>query len=49
MPIQLTEKNGGKILELRVTGKLRHEDYQRFIPEFERFVNQMAKSVCCSK
>jgi hypothetical protein len=41
--IQLTERNGGKILEVRVSGKLTHEDYQRFVPEFERLVNQNGK------
>jgi hypothetical protein len=43
MAIQLTEKNGGKILEVRVNGKLAHEDYQRFVPEFERLVKQKGK------
>ena len=38
MPIKLTEKNGGKILEVQVSGKLVHEDYQHFVPEFERLV-----------
>jgi len=43
MAIQLTEKNGGKILEVRVSGKLAHEDYQHFVPEFERLVKQKGK------
>jgi SpoIIAA-like len=43
MAIQLTEKNGGKILEVRVSGKLAHEDYQHFGPEFERLVKQHGK------
>ena len=43
MAIQLTEKNGGKILEVRVSGKLVHEDYQHFVPEFERLVKQNGK------
>ena len=38
MAIQLTEKHGGKVLEVRVSGKLAHEDYQHFVPEFERLV-----------
>ena len=34
MAIQLTEKNGGKALEVQVSGKLVHEDYKHFVPEF---------------
>lgn len=40
MAIQLTEKDGGKTLEVRVSGKLAHEDYQHFVPEFDRLVKQ---------
>jgi hypothetical protein len=43
MAIQLTEKNGGKVLEVHVSGKLAHEDYQHFVPEFERLVKQHGK------
>jgi hypothetical protein len=43
MAIQLTEKNSGKILEVRVSGKLAHEDYQHFVPEFERLVKTNGK------
>jgi demethylmenaquinone methyltransferase/2-methoxy-6-polyprenyl-1,4-benzoquinol methylase len=43
MAIRLTEKNGGKILEARVSGKLTHEDYQHFVPEFGRLVKQHGK------
>ena len=40
MPVQLENKNGGKVLEVRVTGKLAHEDYARFVPDFDRFVEE---------
>jgi len=43
MAIQLTEKNGGKVLEVQVSGKLVHEDYKHFVPEFERLVKQNGK------
>ena len=43
MAIQLTESNGGKVLEVRVTGKLAHVDYEQFVPEFERLVKQHGK------
>lgn len=43
MATQLAEKNGGKVLEVRVSGKLTHEDYQHFVPAFERFVMRHGK------
>ena len=46
MAIQLTEKNGGKVLEVQVSGKLDHEEYKHFVPEFERLVKQHGKIRC---
>jgi hypothetical protein len=43
MAIKLNETDGGKVLEVQVTGKLAHEDYQHFVPEFERLVKQHGK------
>jgi hypothetical protein len=43
MPIQFIEKNEGKVLEVHASGKLAHEDYQHFVPEFERQVKQNGK------
>jgi hypothetical protein len=43
MSAKVTEKNGGKVLELQVTGKLEHADYEHFVPEFERLVKQHGK------
>lgn len=43
MAIHLVEKNGGKVLVVEVSGKLTHEDYQHFVPEFERLVKQFGK------
>jgi hypothetical protein len=43
MAIQVNEKNDGKILEVQVTGKLAHEDYARFVPEFEQLVKEHGK------
>ncbi len=43
MAIQLTETDGGKTLEVQVSGKLAHEDYQHFVPEFERLVKLHGK------
>jgi len=43
MATHLNEANGGKLLEVRVSGKLTHDDYQHFVPEFERLVQQHGK------
>ena len=43
MAIRLTEKDGGKILEVYASGQLTHGDYRRFVPEFERLVRQYGK------
>ncbi|MHB1455940.1 MAG: SpoIIAA family protein [Armatimonadota bacterium] len=43
MAINLVEKNDGKILELQVVGRLTHDDYQRFVPEFERLTKLHGK------
>jgi hypothetical protein len=43
MAIKLNETDGGKALEVQVTGTLAHEDYQHFVPEFERLVKQHGK------
>jgi hypothetical protein len=43
MAIELREKNDGKLMEVQVSGKLVHEDYQRFVPEFERLAEQHGK------
>jgi hypothetical protein len=43
MAARLTEKNGGTVLDVAVTGKLTHSDYERFIPAFERLAKQHGK------
>ena len=43
MPITLNSHNGSAILEVVVSGKLVHEDYERFLPEVERMVAQHGK------
>ena len=43
MPIQLNEENGGKILAVRVSGKLVKADYEYCVPEFERLLRQHGK------
>ena len=43
MPIQLNEVDGGKLLNVHVSGKLTSADYEHFVPEFERLVRQHGK------
>jgi hypothetical protein len=43
MPIQLNEQPDGKILAVHVSGKLAKADYEHFVPEFERLVQQHGK------
>jgi len=43
MPVELHEEDGGKVLAVKLSGKLTKEDYQRFVPEVERLVGQHGK------
>jgi hypothetical protein len=43
MATQLTESDSGKTLEIAVSGKLTHGDYQQFVPAFERLVKEHRK------
>ncbi len=43
MSIALSEKDGGKTLEVRLTGKLGAEDYGVFVPAVDRLVQKHGK------
>jgi len=43
MAIKLKENDGGKVLEVQVSGKLAHEDYLHFVPKFEQLIKQHGK------
>jgi hypothetical protein len=43
MAIQITEENDGKVVIVRLTGKLQKEDYGQFVPEVDRLVQQHGK------
>ena len=43
MSIELEEKNAGRIVEVKASGKLTKEDYRDFVPEVERRVRQYGK------
>ena len=40
MSIQFNQEDGGRILVVHVSAKLEKEDYEHFVPEFERLVCQ---------
>ena len=40
MPIQLSEENEGQVLVIHVSEKLEKADYEAFVPEFERLVEE---------
>jgi hypothetical protein len=42
-PVTLKEANGGKVLEIQLTGKLVKEDYEHFVPAVERLVKDHGK------
>ena len=41
--VMLTETNGGKVLEVGLTGKITAEDYSHFVPVVERLVKAHGK------
>jgi len=43
MSVELNQLDDGKILEIRISGKLLKEDYERFMPELDRLINQFGK------
>jgi hypothetical protein len=38
MPVELQETDAGKIVEVRISGKLTTDDYERFVPELGRLI-----------
>jgi len=43
MPVNIVEKNEGKILEVSLSGKLHADDYAHFTPVVERLIQQYGK------
>ena len=43
MSVKLEECKNGKILVVPVTGRLERADYERFVPEVERLIEQHGK------
>lgn len=43
MSVDLHEEEGGKVLLVKLTGKLAKQDYERFVPEVERLIKEHGK------
>lgn len=43
MALELAVQDNGNTIEVKASGKLTKEDYQRFVPEVERLVKQHGK------
>jgi hypothetical protein len=43
MAVKLSEGNGGKVLEVCVSGKLTHDDYHQLVPAFNRLTQEHGK------
>ena len=43
MATKLAETSGGKGLEIQASDQLSHEDYRKFVPEFERLLKEKGK------
>jgi len=43
MPVVITELVAGKVVEVKISGKLHKEDYEHFVPLFERLIAQHGK------
>lgn len=43
MAVEFKEDNGGKVLVVRISGKLSKDDYKQLVPEVERLINKVGK------
>jgi len=43
MPLEFHEESGGKVLVVRVSGKLTKSDYEELVPETQRLVQKYGK------
>ena len=49
MAVELREEASGKVLVVKLSGKLTREDYEHFLPEVERLIGNTARSACWSR
>lgn len=43
MPVELREESDGRILNIKMSGKLAKEDYKQFVPEVDRLIKRHGK------
>jgi hypothetical protein len=43
MAVEFNEEHGGKVLVVRMSGKLAKEDYELFVPEFDRLADEFGE------
>ena len=43
MSIEVKEQDSGKVLDVKVTGRLTKDDYEHFVPEVERLIGKHGK------
>ena len=43
MSVELSQLDGGNILEIKISGKLVKEDSERFMPELDRLIDEFGK------
>lgn len=43
MPLEITETAGGRVLEVRVTGRLTRKEYERYLPTLEQQIKERGK------
>ena len=43
MPVELNDEGAGKFVEVTVSGKLTHEDYERFVPAIEGLIAERGR------
>ncbi|MBN1360448.1 MAG: STAS/SEC14 domain-containing protein [Sedimentisphaerales bacterium] len=43
MAVEIQKESGGKLMTVRVSGKLTKEDYDRFVPEIEQAIERFGK------
>jgi len=43
MSVEVSQLNRGEILEIKISGKLVKEDYERFVPELDRLIDQFGR------
>ena len=43
LSVNVSEKDQGKVMEVQVSGKLSAEDYRKFVPQFERRLQERGR------